>query len=127
MVIADSSVWITYLRRPRSETGRHFDSLLAGDEVIMVGPVITEILQGARSESEFEFFAERLKSLPFIEVDQNTWTLAGEINLQLRLQGNMMGFADLILATIAIQHGMSVYTEDGDYDRVPGLQLYEAE
>ena len=126
MVIADSSVWITFQRQPNSETGRQFDSLLANDEVVMVGPVMTEILQGARSEREFTFFAERLKSLTFIEVDQNTWIQAGEINFQLKKQGRTLAFADLIVSALAIQHDIPVYTDDGDFQRVPGLHLYEA-
>ena len=125
MVIADSSVWIAFQRQPQSEVGRHLDSLLADDRVIMVGPVLTEILQGARTETEFSFFAERLGSLSFIEADQETWVRAGELNFQLKSQGRILAFADLIISALALQHHIPLYTVDGDFQRVPGLELYE--
>ena len=43
MVIADSSVWIDFQRGPGSEVGRELDRLLTNDEVVMVGPVLTEV------------------------------------------------------------------------------------
>lgn len=126
MVIADTSVWITFQRDPRSAVGQEFDSLLAEDEVVMVGPVLAELLQGARSESEFEFFRLHLTALSFLETDQDTWTRAGELNYRLREHGSMLAFADLIIASLAMQHGIAVYTVDGDFGRVPGLALHEA-
>ena len=91
----------------------------------MVGPVLTEILQGARSQDEFAFFADRLRSLEFLEVDQDTWTRAGHLNFQLKKQGRILAFADLIVSALAVQHDLPVYTINGDFQRVPGLQLYE--
>ena len=125
MVIADSSVWITFQRQPSSEVARHLDSLLANHEIVMVGPVMTELLQGARSEEEFTFFAERLRVLSFLSVDQSTWIQAGEINFRLKRQGQTLGFADLIISAIAMQNDIPVYTTDNDYQRVPGLKLYQ--
>ena len=71
MVIADTSVWITFQRDPRSAVGQELESLLAKDEVVMVGPVLAELLQGARSASEFELLRLHLCSLSFLETDQD--------------------------------------------------------
>ena len=91
----------------------------------MVGPVLTEILQGARTETEFSFVAERLGSLSFIEADQETWVRAGELNFQLQSQERILAFADLIISALALQHHIPLYTVDDDFQRVPGLELYE--
>ncbi|MCH7653717.1 MAG: PIN domain-containing protein [Chloroflexi bacterium] len=125
MVIADTSAWIAFQTKPDSEFGRQFDALLAGDEIVMVGPVLAELLQGARSESDFSFFAERLGALAFLEADQATWIKAGELNYQLRARGRIIPMADLIVTALAIQHGIPVYTSAKDYQEVPGLQIYE--
>mgnify|MGYP001337460635 CR=1 FL=1 len=125
MVIADSSVWITFQRDPNSDVGRELNTLLADDEVIVVGPVLTEILQGARSDREFAFLAERLRSLAFQSTDQDTWIQAGELNFQLKREGLTLAFADLIVSALAVQHGIPVYTINGDFQRVRGLRLYE--
>ena len=93
MVIADSSVWITFQRDPNSDAGRELDRLLAVDEVTMVGPVLVEVLQGSRSDEAFDFFASRLTALSYVETNQDTWVMAGELNLRLRRQGDMLAIA----------------------------------
>ena len=127
MVIADSSIWIDFQRDPGSEAGRELDRLLAIDEVVMVGPVLTEVLQGARSEGEFEFFASHLTALLFLETSQDTWVRAGELNYQLKQHGNMMSVGDLIISALALRHDMPVYSLNGDFERVPGLRRHMPE
>ena len=124
MVIADTSAWIAFQTKPDSKFGRQFDSLLAGDEIVMVGPVLAELLQGARSESDFSFFAERLGALEFLEADQDTWMRAGELNFQLRARGRIISMADLIVSALALQHGIPVYTSTRDYQEVLRLQTF---
>ena len=70
MIIADSSIWIDFQRDPDSEAGRELDQLLDADEVVMVGPVLTEVLQGARSGGELEFFSSHLTALLFLETSR---------------------------------------------------------
>ena len=125
MVIADTSAWIAFQTKPDSKFGRAFDALLAGDEIVMVGPVLAELLQGARSEGDFSFFAERLGALAFLEADKDTWIKAGELNFQLRARGRVISMADLIVSALAIQHGIPIYTSARDYGEVLGLQIYE--
>ncbi len=102
-------------------------SLLNRGEVIMVGPVVTELLQGIRSDQQRGFLANLLASLEYIEANKETWQRAGAISSQLLGRGITMGFADLIIATLSIQHRVALYTTDGAFREVPGLQLYEPE
>ncbi len=125
MVIADSSIWIDFQRDPGSETGRELDRLLDADEVVMVGPVLTEVLQGAQSQREFDFFASHLTALLFLETSQDTWVKAGELNHKLKERGKMLSVGDLIISTLALQHDMPVYSLNGDFDRVAGLRRHE--
>ena len=90
----------------------------------MVGPVLTEILQGARSSSELVFFASRLTHLPFLETKQDTWVKAGELNNLLRSSGRMLALSDLVIAAIALEHDVPVYSLDSDFDRVPELRRH---
>lgn len=124
MVIADTSIWITFQRLPTSDVGRNMESLLAKDEITMVGPVLTEVLQGARSDAEYTFFADRLRVLDFIDTDVETWIRAGHINFDLKRQGNILALADVVIAALSMQHNVPLYTTDGDFNRIPGLQIY---
>ena len=127
MIIADSSIWIDFQRDPGSEAGRELDRLLDADEVVMVGPVLTEVLQGARSEGELEFFSSHLTALSFLETSQETWVRAGALNYQLKQSGKMLSVGDLVISTLALQHDVPVYSLNGDFDRVPGLRRHMPE
>ena len=48
MVIADSNIWIHYLRNPTCEVGSTLQELLDSDRVLMTDVVLAEVLQ-ARS------------------------------------------------------------------------------
>ena len=92
----------------------------------MVGPVLTEVLQGARSEAEFGYFASRLTTLSFLEVDQETWVGAAKLNYGLRQRGQMLAVGDLIISALALRHDVPVYSLNGDFDRVDGLRRHKA-
>ena len=124
MVIADTSVWITFQRDPDSEVGRELDALLGGYEVAMVGPVLMEILQGSRTEEELAFFADHLTALAFLDSDQETWLKAGQLSFQLKNRGMFLPFADIIISALAVQHGVPLFTLDQGFRRVPELELY---
>lgn len=124
MVIADSSVWIDFQRDPDSQVGRELDRLLADGEVIMVGPVLTEVLQGSRSDSDFELLVDALSNLSFLESTQQMWEEAGKLNYLLKLEGRVLAMSDLMIATLALEHDIPVYSLNGDFDRVPGLQRH---
>ena len=100
------------------------DRLLANDEVVMVGPVLTEVLQGADSDAEFAFYASRLIALPFLEADQATWVRAAELNFQLMRQGLRLSLGDLMISTLALYHDIPVYSLNGDFNRVSGLRRH---
>ena len=93
----------------------------------MVGPVLTEVLQAARSEDELEFFSSHLTALLFLETSQESWVRAGELNYRLKQSGNMLSVGDLMISTLALQHDMPVYSLNGDFDRVPGLRRHMPE
>ncbi len=125
MIVADTSVWIAYQREPESDIGKEFELLLTGDSIAMLGPIMAEILQGSRSDGEFIFYVNRLDGLRFIDTDQQTWTLVGDLGYQLRSRGDTVPFADLVIAALAIQNRLPVFTLDQDFRRIPGLDLYE--
>lgn len=126
MVIADTSVWVQFLRARGSAEHLELDRLLARGEVLMVGAVLAEVLQGARSQPEFESLRERLAALPYVEATQGIWASVGALSYQLRQQGVMVALVDLLIASLAMEHGHQVYTLDDHFQRIPGLRLHQA-
>jgi predicted nucleic acid-binding protein len=125
MVIADSSVWIEFLKRPDTKIGQEMTRLLRANEVLMVGTVLAEVLQGANNDDQIESIGSRMLVLPFLEAHQSVWKQAGTLASQLRRRGQMTALGDIVIALQAIEGEHSVFTTDSDFRRIPGLKLHE--
>ena len=125
MVLVESSIFIQVQRLPNSREAVELGALLTSGEAVVTGPVIMEFLRGARSSEELEFLSERIVSVDCLEMDPQTWVIAGRLSSQLRRKGEMMTDLDVAIAATAIRHNVPLYTLDTDFDRVPELSLYE--
>ena len=126
MVIVDTSVWIQAFTARSTAEHKELDGLLNQNQVVMVGPVLAEILQGARSLEEFNRLRVRLAALPYAAATRETWDQSGALSYQLRQQGNPVGLVDLLISALALEHDHQLYTLDNHFHRVPGLKLYSA-
>ena len=124
MVIADTSVWINAQRLPESSNGREFWRLFDRRDIFIVGPVFAELLQGSRSQREFDALLGHFNALDYIEVDHHTWQIVARIRRHLSGLGKQIGFADTITAALSLEHDIPLFTLDGDFKRVPNLSLY---
>lgn len=127
MVIADTSVWIPFFNRPDSSEKAALDTLIDADGVILVGVVLAELLQGCRTTSERALLSEALSALPYRETNRTTWERAGDLSAQLLRKGVTLPLSDLIVASLALEHGDSVYSLDSHFKRITGLHLYTAQ
>jgi predicted nucleic acid-binding protein len=124
MVIADTSVWIPFFNRPDSPQKTALDLLIDADEIVLVGVVLAELLQGCRTPSERDLLSDALLALPYHEVTQSTWSQAGNLSAHLLRRGVTLPLSDLLIATLAIEHGCSVYSLDTHFKKIPGVHLY---
>lgn len=124
MVIADTSVWIPFFNRPDSPEKATLDLLIDADEVVLVGVVLAELLQGCRTSSERDTLSDALLALPYHEVTQSTWSQTGNLSSQLLRRGVTLPLSDLIIAALAIEHNCHVYSLDIHFKRIPGVRPY---
>jgi hypothetical protein len=127
MIIADSTAWIDFWRRPSSEAAEILERLLRGRRVALVGIVLSELQRGLRSESERDRANGMLDGLPYIEMTRDLWERAGVIAQELDAQGLSIPITDVCVAAIAIEGNHEVFTRDKHFERVPGLRLYQPE
>ena len=125
VVIADSNIWINYLRRPHQTVGLELENLIDDERVLMVGVVLAEILQGSRGEAEYAALLPRLGVFPYREMSQATWAKVGEIAAHLRRLGQITPLTDLSIAALALEGNHEVFSLDQHFERVPGLTLYQ--
>lgn len=124
MVVADTSVWISFFNRPASIEKQVLDELLDRDEVVLVGVVPTELLQGVKSSIQRETLRDALSALPYLEVTFDTWIAAGDLSSALLRKGITIPVPDLLIASMALEHSCSVYSLNADFQRIPGLSLF---
>src|SRR5262249_28520218 len=107
-----------------STENRELNSLIDADRLVMVGVVLAELIQGCRTAKEAVATASSLAGLPFIETAFATWRRAGELSFGLRRKGVTLPLSDLVIAALALEHQLEIYTSDPHFKAVPGLTLY---
>jgi len=122
-VLVDTSVWIEYFNQPDSSSGESLEQLLKEGRVAGAGIVLTELLQGAKIEEEFNDILESITAIPILETRFSTWIKAGRISYSLRRKGITIPVTDIIIASLAIENNCSIFTLDPHFDKIPGIKL----
>ncbi len=123
--------WSAYARitlaRDRPDRGRRlrqreidaFRDALLGDRVYASPPFRIEALYSAQAQTDFTLLAKYLDGLAQADGDTETWLIAQRTQGELGHSGGIshrVPLSDLLLASIASQHGLGVLHYDSDYD-----------
>jgi predicted nucleic acid-binding protein len=124
VILVDTSVWVRATRQKDGPEASELDMLLDRDEVATTDVVIAEVLQGTANDGEFQRYSEEMEALHYFPVTRETWLRAAALSAQLRHIGQTTSLADLVIATVALEHDLEVYAVDSDFARVPELRLH---
>lgn len=122
-LIADTCVWIEYFRK-RGPVSNALKEIIEQGRVVVTGPVIFELLQGAKSAENAELIKEVTKALPILPVSQEIWLSAGDLFFSLRRKGITLPPSDVLLAALAMANDCSVFTLDKHFDRIPKVRRF---
>ena len=125
MVIIDTSIWIPAYGKKPSPVKAVVRELVRSGEAAITGLIMAEVLRGARSDRDFDEMTDELLGAEYLEDDYDTWISAARILYELKTRGEVIPLPDAVIAAHALQGNHSVYTTDGHFQRVNGLQLYE--
>ncbi|MFM1966026.1 MAG: hypothetical protein RL134_1751 [Actinomycetota bacterium] len=107
--LADSSVWIDFLRRPAA---RSYD-FIAGEEVAHSEPVTMEVLSGARDRAEIERVQRMLLGTPLLQFDSaSDFGAATELRRSALSQRLRVGIVDCMILAVAGRFGVPLLTLD---------------
>ena len=118
MILVDSSVWIDYFKGTINAQTEKLDSLL-GREPLAVGDLIlTEVLQGFKSERDFNEAKSMLTSLMVVELGGLKIAIQAAKNFRaLRAFGvTVRKTIDTVIATRCIESGYDLLHNDRDFD-----------
>jgi hypothetical protein len=118
MIVVDTSVWIDYFNgqiTPQTET---LDSLLLRQPVIMGDLILSETLQGFRSDADFEAARQVLNRLVQAEMLNHGLAVQSARNYRsLRKTGiTVRKTIDCLIATFCIENGHELLHNDQDFD-----------
>jgi predicted nucleic acid-binding protein len=106
---------------------RLLQGLSRGDLFYTVVPIITETVAGfsilPRAARNWEERRLLRPTLGLRALDEADALDAARLQVALRRSGRQLGTVDALIATVALRHGLTVLTTDGDFAAVPALLL----
>jgi predicted nucleic acid-binding protein len=125
-VLVDSSVWIS-ASSPRNKECLLLRRLLEGDELICyIAPIQVEVCQGARSEAEFHRLWEGFLGLNRLEIEDRHWGLSAWNYLKARQSGIGASTIDCLIATVAKETRVALWSLDRDFRRLQPVIGFES-
>lgn len=120
MILVDSSVWIDYFNgKPTWQTDL-LDNYLSNVPIIMGDLILTEVLQGVKSDKEFETVRSFLSTLPFRQMGGYNVAVHSAQNYRklCRAGITVRKTIDIIIATFCIIEGFTLLHDDHDFDPI---------
>lgn len=117
MVLVDTTVWIDLFAGADSWQVTALGELLqSGGEVCTCGLVLTEVLQGIRTDADYRRTRQRLEALVYLPAGRGEFIRAAELYRQLRSRGvTIRRAADCIIAAVCLRHGAVLLHNDRDF------------
>ena len=118
MILVDSSVWIDYFNGHRTWQTNLLNNLLSDVPIIIGDLILAEILQGFRSDNDFESAKSYLSDLPFRGMGGYQVAVKSAQNYRiLRKKGvTVRKTIDVIISTYCILEGLPLLHDDRDFD-----------
>ncbi|MFW5980582.1 MAG: PIN domain-containing protein [Halanaerobiaceae bacterium] len=124
-IIVDTSIWIDYFKYEKNV--EFIENGLMNEKIFVVGPVVSELLQGVKTEKEYNKLINCIEAIPFIDTSFKDWKKAGTISYKLRRRGLTIPLTDIIISAIALNNQVFIYSKDEHFKKVPEVNLYSPE
>ena len=121
MIVVDTSVWIDFFRGTSTPKVDRFVALVHDDAGIAITDVIlTEILQGLRSESDVRRVERRLALFEVLRLDDlEDFRRAAALYRGARRKGiTIRRTLDCLIASVCIREEVPLLHADADFDRL---------
>lgn len=124
MIVVDTSVWIDYFAGRVAPTTALLDDALDGaEDVALTDVVLTEILQGLRTEDEAARVDSHLSELTVLRLDslQDFRRAAGLYRAARRQGVTIRRTNDCLIASVCVREDLPLLHSDVDFDRLAAV------
>lgn len=120
MVLVDTTVWIDFFAdRSEPHVGKLQELIESEEDLSLCGVVLTEILQGIRTDKDFNKTKEYLDDLIFLPMRHRTFVRAAEIYRSLRNKGiTIRKPVDCMIASVTIEYNIHLLHNDRDFNYI---------
>jgi len=120
MILVDSSVWVNYFNGILTWQTDLLDNYLSNIPVVMGDLILAEVLQGFRSDEDYETAKNFLGTLPFRQIGGYNVAIQSAQNYRLLRKAGVTvrKTIDIIIATFCIMEGLTLLHDDRDFDPI---------
>jgi len=121
VIVVDTSVWIDVLNDAGTPQTERFVRLIEGGEpVALTDVILTEILQGLRSDREARLVERHLRAFPILRLEgPEDFSLAAALYRSARRAGvTIRKTLDCLIAVPCVRTGAPLLHADEDFDRL---------
>lgn len=121
LVLVDTSAWICFFER-KGFIGlkKTISTLLDEGRVAMAGPILVELVQGARTMAEKKSLERNIKGLHWLRIENKHWRKAADLSFALRRKGLTISAIDGLIAVVAISYNCQLLHQDSDFELIAG-------
>ena len=132
MILVDSSVWIDFFRGTQTLASEKLDRILDTERLFVGDLIVTEVLQGFKSDADFKAAKMTLESFTMIQIGGEDIAVQAAQNFRsLRARGlTVRKTIDTFIATRCIQNGLRLLHSDRDFDHFAahlGLKVVDSD
>ncbi len=88
--------------------------------------MLFELAQGVKSDDEKSKILSTLSQLKYAEMSKAHWFKAGDLSASLRKKGFTIPLSDILIAVIALENNLSLFTLDSHFKDISGMKLHKA-
>jgi predicted nucleic acid-binding protein len=121
MIVVDTSVWIDVLNDADTPPARRCAQMIEeGEPVALTDVILTEVLQGLRSEREADAVERHLRAFPILRLEGvEDFVLAAQLYRRARQAGvTIRKTLDCLIAAPCVRTGAPLLHADSDFDRL---------
>ena len=117
VIFVDSSAWIAYFNGDSGAVATSLDGALRTDERLCIADIVlAEVLQGFRSDRDFELARRTLSRVYRLPLSYATHVNAARLHRRLRARGLTIGTVDCIVGQACLESGAWMLTADTDFE-----------
>ncbi|MEQ9288320.1 MAG: PIN domain-containing protein [Cyclobacteriaceae bacterium] len=111
MILADTSIWITFLRKSDPDIIDILKKYLKRHEIFTVSAIFGELLQGVKNQRERDIVNILWESLPKVD-EESLFIKAGNISNKYKLHSKGVGLIDCYLLAACAENDLALWTLD---------------